>query len=514
MYENTTGKSSLNMATSAAFELVAMDSSTSEKSQTRPNTPLSDLNDHRSQLSSVPRIDAIGSPRTRITTRRNTVQSVVGARPDLLQVDQGLREANSISRDFEHAIIDDERSVNGDNVIERRPSFTPAVGRRGTGRRGQLQHDKPSRSRDSSVSSRSISPPNSVDAFAEPRRRERKNTIGSKAPSELDLPLSRTVSASTHHRWTAFSNGSIHRGEGQNSDDYRDPAAQDDISFHELEETSKSFRIDFEELEEFVAQCSRGRAPAAYRCRQRLSFSSKGNPPKVFDDLRNMARHDIPHIINQSPSPIPSPINVDSDCALDDAKSLTDEKGVNMLGAKVPLERRPSLVEFHRYSFFSSELEQTIHAPELGDLTMPGETFRDLFSLPPEGGAWWLDVVNPTSDEIHAFERAFGLHRLTQEDIIDQEAREKVELFKQYYFVCFRSFFQMDETSEDYMEPVNIYMVVFRQGILTFSYSPSPHAANVRKRIGELRDYMALTSDWICYSMMYVLPPSHHGAQY
>ena len=52
------------------------------------------------------------------------------------------------------------------------------------------------------------------------------------------------------------------------------------------------------------------------------------------------------------------------------------------------------------------------------------------------------------------------------------------------------------------MEPVNVYMVVFREGVITITYEHSPHAANVRKRIGKLRDYMALTADWICYAMM------------
>jgi magnesium transporter len=60
----------------------------------------------------------------------------------------------------------------------------------------------------------------------------------------------------------------------------------------------------------------------------------------------------------------------------------------------------------------------------------------------------------------------------------------------------------MDKTSEEFLEPVNFYMVVFRDGVLTFSFDDNPHAANVRKRIGKLRDYVALSSDWICYAMM------------
>jgi len=167
-----------------------------------------------------------------------------------------------------------------------------------------------------------------------------------------------------------------------------------------------------------------------------------------------------------------------------------------------PCDRRHSIVEPSRYSFFSSEMESTVHAAELGDLRMPGESFRDLFDLGPGGGVWWLDVLDPSEEEINAISRAFAIHPLTSEDIKTQETREKVELFPRYYFVCFRSFEQMDKTSVDYMEIVNVYMVVFREGVISFTFRPSPHAVNVRKRIGKLRDYVALSSDWICYAMM------------
>ena len=203
----------------------------------------------------------------------------------------------------------------------------------------------------------------------------------------------------------------------------------------------------------------------------------------------------IPIIIAPSTSPIRAQSEVQDD------KPINDEKDGCSLRRRESRERRLSLSETRRFSFFSSELEQTIHAADYWDLLSPGTTSRDLFELPVDGGVWWMDVKNPTEAELFAFQRAFGIHRLTTEDIIMQEAREKVELFKQYYFVCFRSF-QMDKAKEDYMDPVNVYMVVFREGILTFTYTASPHAANVRKRIGRLRDYMALTADWICYALI------------
>lgn len=117
-------------------------------------------------------------------------------------------------------------------------------------------------------------------------------------------------------------------------------------------------------------------------------------------------------------------------------------------------------------------------------------------------GVWWLNMNNPTDEEIRAICKAFGVHPLTIEDICTQETREKIELFPSYYFACFRSFHVEEVDDGQQYEPFNIYVVVFREGTLSFSFSPNPHAANVRKRITMLKDYVALSADWICYALM------------
>ena len=81
---------------------------------------------------------------------------------------------------------------------------------------------------------------------------------------------------------------------------------------------------------------------------------------------------------------------------------------------------------------------------------------------------FWLDVMSPTDPEMRALSKAFGIHPLTAEDIMMQEAREKVELFRNYYFVNYRTF-EQDTNSENYLEPVNMYVVVFRDGVLSVS---------------------------------------------
>ncbi|CDF87704.1 BN860_12552g1_1 [Zygosaccharomyces bailii CLIB 213] len=159
----------------------------------------------------------------------------------------------------------------------------------------------------------------------------------------------------------------------------------------------------------------------------------------------------------------------------------------------------PQFVAPDRYSFFSSESEETVHATSIAGLVKPGQHFAQLFRNGEP--TWWLDCSCPTDDEMRCITKAFGIHPLTAEDIRMQETREKVELFKSYYFVCFHTF-ESDHESEDFLEPINVYIVVFRSGVLTFHFGPISHCANVRRRVRQLRDYVNVNSDWLCYALI------------
>ncbi|TCD70016.1 CorA metal ion transporter [Steccherinum ochraceum] len=219
----------------------------------------------------------------------------------------------------------------------------------------------------------------------------------------------------------------------------------------------------------------------------------------------------------------------------------------------------------YRFSFYSNHLSATIHAKSLSELPADGQTFEELFtggvkghnsadgsrpstrlggatakssgtaSPVPGGGAdraggisklsgaarngggpngppsgkmdrdilntWWLDIQSPTEDEMKLLTKVFSIHPLTTEDILMEETREKIELFRTYYFVCFRSF-EQDPYSPTYLEPLNMYIIVFREGILSFHFRPTPHPQNVRRRIKQLKDYINVTSDWISYALI------------
>ncbi|KAJ6616267.1 magnesium transporter [Mycena sp. CBHHK59/15] len=184
----------------------------------------------------------------------------------------------------------------------------------------------------------------------------------------------------------------------------------------------------------------------------------------------------------------------------------------------------------YRFSFYSNALPATIHARSLSELPAEGQSFTDLFSgrasrpgptpvvgertprhsnykplgehpHDPESNTWWLDVQSPTDDEMKMLSKVFSIHPLTTEDIQMEETREKIELFRNYYLVCFRSFDQ-DPYSPTHLEPLNMYIIVFREGTLSFHFRGTPHPQNVRRRIAQLKDYISVTSDWISYALI------------
>ncbi|CDO96559.1 unnamed protein product [Kluyveromyces dobzhanskii CBS 2104] len=321
--------------------------------------------------------------------------------------------------------------------------------------------------------------------------------------------------------------------------------------------------------------------------------------------------------------------SVKSNAKLAESRSSTDSRRDDLFVGR-NIQYPPHIIsnnpEIFRFTYFREDLDSTIHSPTVSGLLQPGQKFDELFvssvyaqpsstsnadtrdmtpgvgtntaptnftnsSLPAKNSAaptvdlenpspFWLDILNPTEEEMKVVSKAFGIHPLTTEDIFLGEVREKVELFKDYYLVCFRSFDivaerhirkkkqqqqqkQSDSESSDSdddspqsnwfkslfkskrrssvartvsssnssvqrkarkekeeiekykrksgdrrkprageLEPLNVYILVFRTGVLTFHFAPTPHPINVRRRARLLKDYLNVTADWIAYALI------------
>lgn len=360
---------------------------------------------------------------------------------------------------------------------------------------------------------RSESPPNSVKAFADARRRERAlscsdpNVTKAMAEArrhdeyELNTAVSRAMSRDSRRsfrsrrskRYVKEQEGQDEEGEEEEEENENAPStreslrlAEDDVCFPLSATGNKdTLRIDFDILEGLISDDD---------SHEKISPTTQSHA-RVFTDLRRQSQKDNSVHFTYSGEILDVPPFTS------EPMSEKDSFHESYKSVKADQERS---VE-NRFEFFSSLGESTIHAPEFGDLVLPGEDVRALFTLPQEDdmdGVWWLNMNNPTNKEIRTICQAFGVHPLTIEDIVTQEAHEKIELFPSYYFACFRSFHVENVDGGQQYVPFNIYVIVFREGTLSSSFYPNPHATHVRKRITLLKDYVALSSDWICYALI------------
>ncbi|KAF9134040.1 CorA metal ion transporter [Mortierella sp. 14UC] len=168
----------------------------------------------------------------------------------------------------------------------------------------------------------------------------------------------------------------------------------------------------------------------------------------------------------------------------------------------------PPLPEQLRYTFYSRAVG-LIEAPSLPKIlttaslegggvgTEGPRVFSDLL----KDGCFWLDILDPSDFDMQILSKHFHIHPLTIEDISTEEVREKYEVFRNYYFVCFRTFDQ-DYNSGSYLQPASMYSVVMREGIITFHFLPTTHHLNVLRRLEQFHSHITLTSDWINYALL------------
>ncbi|KAI0540891.1 hypothetical protein GGR58DRAFT_511379 [Xylaria digitata] len=421
-------------------------------------TPVPELDDHRHNITSAQRLDR---------PRRGTVDTLYGSRQHL-DVEGPYSPTDVRTRDFEEAIIDeDDNDASITAPHGRRPTFT-------------------------STNERATSPPNSVKAFAEARRRERAFSVSEGRAVDQD------ESEALHRTQSSVSRNSQRSGRSRPVTFAADDAAslatnrtaEEDVCFPMQEDHRQDqLYIDFDYLENFVASENEARrdtleAQKALRIFPTLRAEHKAEQgePMVTSD------GDIIYMPSTSSDMGEKPSKPDESAGPEPSTGPVDKEHMDP----------------NRFSFFSSAWESTIHAAEFGDLVLPGEDLRGLFTFPRDepDGVWWLNVNRPTEEEVRTLCKAFGVHPLTIEDITTQEAREKIEIFPSYYFACFRSFnVVQDEDGPDY-EPFNIYVIVWREGTLSFSFQSNSHASQVRKRIVNLKEYVSLSSDWICYALI------------
>ncbi|KAF9581861.1 CorA metal ion transporter [Lunasporangiospora selenospora] len=158
---------------------------------------------------------------------------------------------------------------------------------------------------------------------------------------------------------------------------------------------------------------------------------------------------------------------------------------------------RPPLPDSLRYTFFTRSTG-VVQAPSLPQI-LARASFPDdpvgrrpsVFSDLLKNGCYWLDILDPSDFDM----------QIIAKDISTEDVREKYEVFRHYYFVCFRTFDQ-DYNSGSYLQPASMYSIVMRDGIITFHFRPTNHHMNVLRRMEQMHSHITLTPDWINYALL------------
>ncbi|KAI9491818.1 hypothetical protein BDB00DRAFT_473678 [Zychaea mexicana] len=153
--------------------------------------------------------------------------------------------------------------------------------------------------------------------------------------------------------------------------------------------------------------------------------------------------------------------------------------------------------EAYRYHIYASGKSE---APTQRLQQLLTEEGRKLLDVALKTSGWWVDVLSPTDEEMKTISKTFHIHPLTAEDVLAQEPREKMELFPNYTFITFRSF-QIDPYTEQIL-PFNFYILIFKQGLLTFHFKASNIPERVRDRTDQLKSNMTITPDWMNYALI------------
>jgi magnesium transporter len=115
------------------------------------------------------------------------------------------------------------------------------------------------------------------------------------------------------------------------------------------------------------------------------------------------------------------------------------------------------------------------------------------------GNHVWLDVTDPSADELHDLQTAFGLHELAIEDTMRWDQRSKLELYDDYVFVVLHG---LSLDARDRLVDSEIHLFASSRGyVVTVRREPLFDLTPVVRRMRGHRD---LTTEGVAY-LLYVI---------
>lgn len=134
-----------------------------------------------------------------------------------------------------------------------------------------------------------------------------------------------------------------------------------------------------------------------------------------------------------------------------------------------------------------------------------GKLERDAFepmlvreALASDDARIWLDVGDPTAEDLSMLEREFGLHALSMEDMQHRDQRPKVEAFENYFFVVARPLSLSDDGE---LIASELHALVARHFLVTIRYPPAFGLEDVLRRWDRQPELTAEGAGFLLYAL-------------
>ncbi|MFD1211336.1 magnesium/cobalt transporter CorA [Arthrobacter sp. GCM10027362] len=116
------------------------------------------------------------------------------------------------------------------------------------------------------------------------------------------------------------------------------------------------------------------------------------------------------------------------------------------------------------------------------------------------GGMAWIGFYRPAEEDVLSVQREFGLHELAIEDALSGHQRAKLERYGETLFVVLRPARYLDEV--EMVEFGELHVFVGPDFVVTVRHAESPDLAQVRKRMEQSPELLALGPQAVLYAIL------------
>jgi magnesium transporter len=127
-----------------------------------------------------------------------------------------------------------------------------------------------------------------------------------------------------------------------------------------------------------------------------------------------------------------------------------------------------------------------------------GETYRALHTDP--GSMAWIELDNPSNEEIESLAREFEFHDLLLEDIIQAHQRPKLERYGSILFIVLHAARYLDKEEE--VEFGELHIVMGPDYIVTLQHGAAAKLSGIRERLEANLELLATSPEAVLYTLV------------